>query len=149
MKINFTFTPDLTYVLIKSIQMAPVQWSGSSRQLLTRCSGKVYFDLQNVLWLVSLFFSFHLPSCSHTPALFHPSFSHSLHGALGMPRGDGSLAPQLRGCRTGGVTFKPSISTLSLPELSALSARHKEKEESSTERGRCGHQSGLRVRWTE
>lgn len=39
---------------------------------------------------------------------------------------------------TGAVTFKLGISTLSLPELSDLSARHKEQEESGEERGGRG-----------
>lgn len=45
----------------------------------------------------------------------------------------------------GAVTFKPSISTLSLPQLSELSAHHKEEEETGEERGRRGHGRG----WTE
>lgn len=79
-------------------------------QVLTFCSGEAYFDLQNVLLLVSLLFSFHLPSCSRTPAFFHSfsSISLSLRAALGMPWGDGSLAPQLCGCRTGAVTLSPA-----------------------------------------
>lgn len=59
----------------------------------------------------------------------------SPRAALGMPRGDGSLAPQLCGCRTGAVTFKPGISTLSLPELSALFVRHKERKMEEKEGG--------------
>lgn len=117
--------------------------------LLTHCCSEVIFDLQNVLLLVFQLLSFHLPSCSHTPAFFHPSSPLSLPAALGMPWGDGSLAPQLCGCRTGAVTFKPSISTLSLPDLSALTTQYKEKKQSSKERGRWERLSGPRVRWTE
>lgn len=47
----------------------------------------------------------------------------------------------------GAVTLKATISTLSLPELSELSARHKEEEESGEERGRRGHGRMDGVRW--
>lgn len=119
----------------------------NTKFLLTHCCSEVIFDLQNVLLLVFQLLSVHLPSCSHSPAVFHPSSP--LSAALGMPWGDGSLAPQLCGCRTGAVTFKPSISTLSLPELSAPTTRYKEKKQSSKERERWEQLSGLRVRWTE
>ncbi len=91
--------------------------------------------------------SLHLPSCSPTPASFNPCST--LSAVLSVPRGDGSAAPQLCGCRTGAVTFKPSISTLSLPDLSVLTTRHKEKEQTSKDRGRWERRSGPRVRWTE
>lgn len=62
----------------------------------------------------------------------------SRYAALGVPWGDGSVAPQLCGCRTGAVTFKPSISTLSLPDLSVLTTRHKEKEQTSKRQKEVG-----------
>lgn len=59
----------------------------TSQFLLTHCSGEIRGDLQNVLLLVFQLLSFHLPSCSHTPASFHPSSSLSVllwvcHGVM-------------------------------------------------------------------
>ena len=48
---------------------------GNNILLLTHGSSAVISDLQNLLLLVFQLLSFHLPSCSHTPALFHPSSS--------------------------------------------------------------------------
>lgn len=123
-----------TIILLMNIKSESISML-FSKLLLTRCSSEVVLALQNVLLLV-------LPITLLPPALLlshphlHPSVLLSLRAGLRSPRGDGSPAPQLCGCRTGAVTFKPSISTLSLPELSVLSARHKGREERGNEGGR-------------
>jgi len=99
---------------------------------LTFCGVKGVLDLQTVLLFSSQWLPFHLP----LHFSFAPPSIVCIHAALCMPWGDGSPAPQLCGSRTGAVTFKPCISTLSLPKLSVLTIEY--KEEGGIERGRWG-----------